>query len=131
MAQQIAADELIILIILLAGYLPILAMYLRRFNSMLLFMAYTTLLIGGFSEVLKNVAYYDQLVLIKSVVGVFGTGVMLFLCAYLSYRQVNEVHEKINISAKMERHQVKELASIERKKVKEISNAIKKVTKKR
>ena len=80
---------------------------------------------------LKNFAYYDQLVLLKSIVGVFGTGVLLFLCAYFSYRQANDVHKKIDISAKMERRQVKELASIERKKVKEFSKAINKATKKR
>ncbi len=92
--ESIEPTELIALIIVLAGYIPVIIAFKRRGHVKWLFAAYTALLIGVVATVLEGFIYPVALNYVEHGIGIGLAGVLFFYCAYANREKVSAVEEE-------------------------------------
>jgi hypothetical protein len=96
----IEPDEVIVLLIILAGYIPVIVSYTRSKGTRWLFLGYTALLVGAAATVIEGRIYPATLNYIEHIVGVMGAGILFLVCTYLSHEKMATLKEEIKRKAK-------------------------------
>ena len=89
-------NEVIVLLIILFGYIPIIMAYIKNKETKWLFIAYTALLIGAIATIAEVFIYPKALNYIEHAIGVMGAGIFFLVCAYMNYKKISLIQEKLN-----------------------------------
>jgi hypothetical protein len=101
-------NEVIVLVLLLIGYVPLVASVRRREFTRWFFFAYTALLIGGIATVVEGFWYPDQFNLVEHLVGVALAGVLFLLGAYMHFLKLQALGKPVVQEAAVPEHQREE-----------------------
>ncbi len=91
-------DEAMAVLIFLIGYIPICMAYVQKRETRWLFFGYS-LLLGG--ELLSIIEVFFMQTFVNSLEHFFGvmlSGIIFFICAYVSYKRLKKIQSKVYAS---------------------------------